>query len=86
MYIENYQNNLNWTPSFGEKLDKVHFRNGHLHAECDPVTGNCATHYDEHNPYESLTELARHLWKSDLGKVLVVGGGILLALTVLKSK
>ena len=86
MNIDYYQNNLNWTPSLGEKLDKAHFRNGHLHAECDSVTGNCATHYDEHDPYESLTELARHLWKSDLGKVLVVGGGILLALAVLKSR
>jgi len=86
MNIDYYQNNLNWTSSLGEKLDKAHFRNGHLHAECDPVTGNCATHYDEHDPYESLTEFARHLWKSDLGKVLVVGSGILLALAVLKSR
>lgn len=86
MRIDNYQNNLNWTPSLGEKLGKVHFRNGHLHAECDPVTEDCSTHYDKHDPYESLTELARHLWKSDLGKVLVVGGGILLCLAVLKSR
>ena len=86
MRIDNYQNNLNWTPSLGEKLGKVHFRNGHLHAECDPVTRYCSTHYDKHDPYESLIELARHLWKSDLGKVLVVGGGILLALAVLKSR
>ena len=86
MRIEDYQNNLNWTPSYGEKLGKVHFRDGHLHAECDPVTGDCSTHYDEHDPYESLTEFARHLWRSDLGKVLVVGGGVLLALAVLKSR
>lgn len=86
MNIDNYQNNVNWKPSFGEKLDKIHFRNGHLHTECDSETGNCSTHYDKHDPYESLPELARHLWKSDLGKVLVVGGGIMLALAVLKSK
>ncbi len=86
MKIANYRNNPNWTPSFGEKLDKTHFRNGHLHAECDSVTGNCSTHYDEHDPYESLTEFARHLWKSDLGKAVVVVGGIALALAVLKSR
>jgi len=86
MRIEDYQNNLNWTPSFGEKLGMVHFRDGHLHAECNPVTGDCSTHYDEYDPNESLTELARHLWKSDLGKVLVVGGVILFGLAVLKSK
>lgn len=86
MRIEAYQNNPNWTPSFGEKLGMVHFRNGHEHAECDPVTGNCVAHYDEHDPYESLTEFARHLWKSDLGKVLVIGGGIAMGLAVLKSR
>jgi len=86
MRINDYQNNLNWKPSLGEKLDKTHFRNGHLHAECDSVTGNCSTHYDEHDPYESLPELARHLWKSNLGKILVVGGVILLGFTILKSR
>ena len=85
MRIEDFQNNPNWTPSLGEKLNKTHFRNSHLHAECDPITGDCHTHYDKHDPYESLPELARHLWKSDLGKVLVVGGGILLVLAVLKK-
>ena len=58
MRIEHFQTNPNWTPSVGEKLDKVHFRNGHLHAEYNPATGNCSTHYDEHDPYESLTELS----------------------------
>ncbi len=89
MRIEDYQNNLNWKPSVGEKLDKVHFRNGHLHAECDSKTGNCATHYDEHDPYESVTEFAKHVWKSDLGKALIIGGGVLggiaLGLAVLKK-
>lgn len=86
MKVNNYSNDLNWKSSIGEKLDKIHFRNGHYHAECDSKTGNCSTYYDEHDPYESLTELARHLWKSDLGKAVVVGEGILLALAVLKSK
>lgn len=84
--INDYQNNLNWKPSLGEKLNKTHFRNGHLHAECDPATGDCSTHYDEHDPYESLTKLAKHVWKSDLGKVAVVGAGILLIAAALKSK
>jgi len=84
--INDYQNNLNWKHSLGEKLNKIHFRNGHLHAECDPITGNCSTHYDENDPYESLTELAKHVWKSDLGKVAVVGAGILLIAAALKSK
>jgi len=84
--IEDFENDPNWKPSFGEKLDKSHFRNGHLHAECDSTTGYCSTHYDENDPYESLTELAKHLWKSDLGKVAVVGTGILLVVALLKSK
>ncbi len=86
MRIKSLQNNPNWRPSLGDKLDKVHFRNGHLHAECDPVTGKCSIHYDKHDPYESLTELSRHLWKSNLGKVLIIGGAIALGLAVLKSR
>ena len=83
MKIEDYQNNRNWKLSVGEKLNKVHFRNGHLHAECDPETGNCATHYDEHDPSESITEFAKHVWKSDLGKVLViVGAGMTLGIVL----
>ncbi len=85
MKITDYHNDPNWKSSFGEKLNMTHFRNGHLHAECNPVTGNCSTHYDKHDPYESLPELARHLWKSDLGKILVIGGGIALGLALLKK-
>jgi len=84
--IEDFRNNPNWTPSLGEKLGNIHFRNRHLHAECDPTTGYCSTHYDENDPYESLKELAKHLWKSDLGKVVVVGAGILLIAAALKSR
>ncbi len=77
--IEDFQNDLNWQPSFGEKLDKNHFRNGHDHAVCDPNTGICEIHYDEHDPYESLTELFNHMKESDKGKaVLLVGAGLLL--------
>ena len=77
--IEDFRNNPNWTPSFGEKLGKVHFRNGHNHAECDPNTGVCETHYDKHDPYESLTSLFKHMKESDLGKaVLLVSAGLIL--------
>lgn len=86
MYINEYRNNPNWKLSLGEKLDKIHFRNGHLHAECDSVTGNCSTHYDKHDPYESLPELARHLWKSGLGKAVVIGGAIAIGLALMKSR
>lgn len=84
--INNYQNNPNWKPSLGEKLSKIHFRNGHLHAECDPTTGDCSAHYDENDPYESLIELGKHVWKSDLGKVAVVAVGILLIAAAFKSR
>lgn len=73
MNMTDYLNHPNWRLSIGEKLDKTHFRNGHLHAECDSKTGDCSIHYDEHDPYESPTELAKHVWKSDLGKAAIIG-------------
>lgn len=77
--IEYFQNDPNWKPSIGEKLGKIHFRNGHQHAVYDPNTGLCEIHYDEHDPYESLTSLFKHMKKSDLGKaVLLIGGGLIL--------
>ena len=85
MRIEYYQNNPNWRSSIGEKLDKVHFRNGHWHAECDPRTGICTTHYDKHDPHESYTELTKHVLESDSGKALVVGGIVAIGLTILKK-
>ena len=66
----------------GEKFDKVHFRDGHLHAECDPVTGYCSEHYDKHDPNESLTELVKHIWESKLGKVIMIAGAVGMALAV----
>ena len=77
--IEDFQNDPNWKPSFGEKLGKVHFRNGHQHAVCDPNTGLCEIHYDEHDPNKSLISLFKHMKQSDLGKaVLITAGGLLL--------
>jgi hypothetical protein len=77
--IEDFQNNPSWIRSIGEKLDKIHFRNGHWHAECDPKTGICKTHYDKDDPYESITSLIKHMSASNLGLsvLLVVGIGVL---------
>ena len=77
--IENFQNNPDWKPSFGEKLGKTHFRNGHYHVVCDSKTGVCNVHYDKHDPYESLTELFKHMKASDLGlAVLLLATGLIL--------
>lgn len=77
--IENFERDPSWKRSIGEKLDKIHFRNGHYHAECDPNTGYCNVHYDKDDPHESLKSLLNHLADSNSGKVLlvVVGIGIL---------
>ena len=72
--IEDFQNDPTWVSSLGEKLGKIHFRNGHFHAECDPKTGFCEIHYDQDNPNESLSSLFKHIWNSGLGRtVLVIG-------------
>lgn len=76
--IDYYRNDPNWHHSFGEKIGFQHFRNGHYHAECDPMMGNCSVHYDEIDPHESLDSLIKHMWQSDLGKIVLVGVGALL--------
>ena len=64
---------------FGEKLGKIHYRSGQNHAECDPNTGECSTHYDTFDPHESLTSLFKHMKESDLGKaVLLIAGRLIL--------
>ena len=75
-YIEDFKNDPNWRPSFGEKLDKIHFRNDHYHAVCDPNTGICEIHYDEIDPHKSPSSLVKHMWDSDLGKVALIAGAI----------
>lgn len=76
--IEDFQNDPSWIRSVGEKLNKIHFRNGHWHAECDPKTGMCNIHYDKDDPYESLTSLIKHMSASNLGLSIlaIVGLGI----------
>ena len=75
--IKDLENDPNWKSSVGEKLDKVHFRNGHYHAECDPKTGFCKVHYDEDDPHESITSLFKHLVDSKSGKGLLAVGGVI---------
>ncbi len=77
--ISDFENNSNWKRSVGEKLDKIHFRNGHLHAECDSVTGFCTIHYDDYDPHESISSLVKHLVEGKTGKAVlgVVAIGIL---------
>ena len=74
--IEDIENDSSWTRSIGEKLDKIHFRNGHYHAECDADTGFCSIHYDKDDPHESLTSLFNHLVDSDSGKALLIVAGV----------
>jgi hypothetical protein len=74
--IEDFKNDPNWKPSFGEKLGKVHFRNGNWHAECNPQTGFCDIHYDEIDPHESPESMVKHMWDSKLGKGVLITAGI----------
>ncbi|MBI5697248.1 MAG: hypothetical protein HZC29_01840 [Thaumarchaeota archaeon] len=77
--IEDFQNDPSWVRSVGEKLNKIHFRNGHWHAECDSKTGICNIHYDKDDPYESITSLIKHMSASNLGLtvLLIVVAGVL---------
>ena len=74
--IEDFESDPSWRRSIGEKLDKIHFRNGHYHAECDPETGYCKIHYDKDDPHESLTSLVNHVVDSNSGKALLVVAGV----------
>ena len=75
--IKDLENDPDWIPSLGEKLGKIHFRNGHYHAECDPKTGRCEIHYDEIDPFEKPPEsIVNHMWESSLGRVTLVGAGL----------
>ncbi|MGI0008157.1 MAG: hypothetical protein ACRD92_00885 [Nitrosopumilaceae archaeon] len=77
--IEDFENDPAWTPSLGEKLGMIHFRNGHWHVECDLNTRLCNMHYDKDDPFESPTSLVKHMSKSKLGAgvLIVVGIAIL---------
>ena len=68
--IEDFERDPSWKRSIGEKLDKIHFRKEHYHAECDPKTGYCKVHYDKDDPHKSFTSLVNHLADSNSGKVL----------------
>lgn len=70
--LEDFQNDPSWKPSLGEKLSMIHYRNGNWHAVCNPTTGECSIHYDEHNPNESLESLLKHMANSNLGAAVIV--------------
>jgi len=84
--IEDLQTNPNWKISFGDKLNMIHFRRRHEHAECDPNTGICTTHFDEHDPYQSVPSLLKHLWNSKTGKIVLIGASILALSKLLDDK
>ena len=75
--IKDLQNDPSWKQSVGEKLGMIHYRKGHYHAECNPNTGICEIHYDEHDPYESPISLIKHMIQSPLGALAlgVAGAG-----------
>lgn len=83
--VEDLQNDTNWKLSLGEKLNMIHFRNGHSHAECDPYSRECSIHYDEFDPNESATSLVKHMWDSKIGKLALVGAGLILINKLLKD-
>lgn len=77
MRIDDYEMDPNWYRSLGEDPFKVHFRSGHYHTPCDPATALCEIpHYDQHDPHESLPELLKHVWDSDLGKLVLIGAAL----------
>ncbi len=77
--IKQLENDPEWKRSLGEKINKVHFRKGDQHAECDSTTGICKIHEDKTDPHESISSLLKHIAESDGGKVVlgVVVAGIL---------
>jgi len=74
--IEDFENDPDWNHSYGEKLGSIHFRNGHDHAVCDPITRICEIHYDDIDPHESTESLLKHMWGSNLGKGVLVTAGV----------
>ena len=69
---EYYRNVLGWTESLGEDISRLHLRNGHEHAKFDPQTKQLVdSHYDKIDPNNSLSDLVKHMWQSDLGKMVL---------------
>ena len=73
-----YRDLLGWKPSIGEDLTALHLTNGHEHAKFDPQTKQLVdSHYDEIDPYNSPTDLVKHMGQSNLGKMVLVGAAVL---------
>jgi len=80
MKIDDYEIDPNWYRSLGGNPFSVDFRSGHFHTRCDPNTNFCEIpHYDEHDPHESFPELIKHIWDDELGKKVLIGGGLVIA-------
>ena len=77
--VRQLENDPAWSRSLGEKLDKIHFRKGKMHAECNPVTEVCKIHHDRTDPHESIPSLLIHMAQSNGGKIVlgVIAAGIL---------
>ncbi|PJC50526.1 MAG: hypothetical protein CO032_04320 [Nitrosopumilales archaeon CG_4_9_14_0_2_um_filter_34_16] len=69
--IKQLERDSTWKRSLGEKLGKIHFRKGNLHAECNPTTGICEIHRDKTDPHESISSLLKHMSESNGGKVVL---------------
>lgn len=71
-YVETY-----WSPSIGEKLGMIHYREpppGTGHAEIDPNSDSCEVHYDKVNPHQ---DPLGHLKEDSPGTLAALGFGAL---------
>lgn len=81
MYLPREYVEINWLPSVGEKLGKMHYREpppGTGHAEIDPVSGNCEVHYDKVNPHQNPLG---HLIEDSPETLVALGTGALVYYT-----
>lgn len=69
------ENDPKWISSIGPDLKKLHWRNGKLHAICNPEDDICVIHEDKHDPYEFPIGTVQHLW--DWNKIGTIGIGLL---------
>ncbi len=81
-YIPRYQieSDPMWIQSVGADTSKIHWRNGKLHAMCNPNDTVCEIHEDEHDPNDFPVGTVKHLW--DWNKLGTVGIGLLTLYTV----
>jgi hypothetical protein len=71
--------NRAWEESLGQDFDLDHYREpcpGRRHAQCSPTSRTCRVHGDRTNPHCSVTDAVKHFVESDLGKTVLIVGGI----------